>query len=108
MAVLAEETEIAHADVTNINTNTSKIFYVNNHGQAVDVSELESLFTSVGDVESFRMEIHQESQREFGVVEMKTEQQAQDCIERFHGQFVIGQTLSVSASKPKFQVRKLK
>lgn len=86
----------------------SNIFYINNLGQKDDLSELESLFTTVGDVESLRLEIDQKTNRGIGVVEMKTEQQALDCIERFDGHVVIGQTLSVTAGRPKVPQRKLK
>jgi hypothetical protein len=80
----------------------SRIFYVNNLRQASDLSELESMFSLVGDVESQRMESHLHSSRGvgFGVFEMATEQQAADCIERFHGVTLLGYPLSVTAKMP--------
>lgn len=86
----------------------SKTFYVSNLGQAMDLTKLEHFFTTVGDVESLRLVIQQESNRGFGIVEMSTEQQAIDCIERFNGQVVIGQRLSVTANRPKPVLRKQK
>ena len=86
----------------------SNIFYVNNLEQAVDLGALESLFTTVGDVESLRLVKYHESTRLFGIVEMKTPQEAVDCVERFNGQSVVGHTLSMSANKPKPQPRRAK
>jgi len=88
----------------------SKIFYVNNLAQSINLAELESLFTMVGDVESFRVETHPQPYKttSIGVVEMATEQQAADCIERFHGQSALGQTLSVVADKLKYRLEGVK
>ncbi len=85
-----------------------KFFYVNNLGQSADLSEFELLFTTVGDVESLRLESYQESDRGFGVFEMKTEQQAIDCIDRFHGKSLKGQTMSICSNKPKPTPRRRK
>lgn len=64
------------------------------------------MFTMVGDVESFRVETQAQPYKttSIGVVEMATEQQAADCIERFHGQSALGQTLSVVADKLKYRL----
>lgn len=63
------------------------------------------MFTMVGDVQSFRVEAPPQPYKttSIGIVEMATEQQAADCIERFHGQAVSGQTLSVVADKLKYR-----
>ncbi len=83
----------------------NQIFYVNNIRQARDLSELENLFSLVGDVESQRLELHPRSTRGagFGIFVMATQQQAEDCIERFHGTQALGQTLSLTSHKPKCQ-----
>ncbi|MGE0528072.1 MAG: hypothetical protein AB7G93_06680 [Bdellovibrionales bacterium] len=79
----------------------SKTLYIHRLGE-IELSEVEFLFSSVGDVADIRAEIHPDSRigTRFGVVEMATEQQAADCIDRFNGQFKFGQTLSVSSNKP--------
>lgn len=72
----------------------------------MNLAELESLFTMVGDVERFSVETVPDAYKttSIGVVEMATEQQAADCIERFHGQSALGQTLSVVADKLKYRL----
>lgn len=77
-------------------------FYVNNLREAGDLSELEEMFSLVGDVQSQRLVAHEHESRAagVGVFEMASEQQAVDCIERFHGVSALGQTLSVTAKKP--------
>ena len=81
----------------------SKIFYVNNLMQNADLTDLESVFTSVGDIESLQFEIDPLSKRGFGVVEMKTEKQAADCIECFNGKKSDNRLLSLSFLRPNFQ-----
>ncbi len=76
-------------------------FYVSHLGQAFDLSELEMLFTTVGDVKSMRWENIRQGSRRVGIIEMRTDQQASDCIELFNGYNFVGQRLSVSASRPK-------
>jgi hypothetical protein len=79
----------------------NNIFYVKPVGQ-VSLSDLENLFTLVGDVKSIRTEALSLSTvgTRFGVIEMGSEQQAADCIERFNGQEALGLVLSVTASIP--------
>lgn len=80
----------------------SKTFYVNNLGNGLDLVELESVFSTVGDVASMAMEKNPLSTRDssYGIFEMANEQQAADCIERFNGESVSGQRLSVTPHKP--------
>lgn len=68
-----------------------------------DLSALEDLFTTVGDVISRHVELIPESghRTEFGVFEMATEQQTSDCMERFNGyRYSDNRFLSVVASRP--------
>jgi len=87
----------------------NKTLYVNNLRQSADLSDLEDLFSTVGDVETRRLEAHLQSLNGagYGVFEMATERQAADCIERFNGSTALGQTLSVSAAKPECRPAKM-
>lgn len=80
-----------------------RTLYVSNIGQQAKLCALEDLFTTVGDVESFRIEIIPESGHRlgFGVFEMSTEQQASDCVDRFNGSSLQGQVLAIVAGRPK-------
>ncbi len=77
----------------------SAVFYVNNLDQSADLEKLEYLFTTVGDIKSLRLEMHEKTTRGYAVVEMDTEQQAKDCIERFSGFSDLGRALSLSFVK---------
>ena len=79
----------------------SSIIYVNPLGQIL-LSELESLFTLVGDVRSMQARDLTDSAvgTRFGVIEMETPQQAADCIERFNGHQLLGHRLAVTSSEP--------
>ena|ERR1700688_4793015 len=83
------------------------ILYVRHPGQEMDLSELEDLFTTVGDVESCRLELMPETGRttKIGIIQMASQQQAADCVERFHGQLMNGHALSVDLQMPKPVVR---
>jgi len=85
-----------------------RILYVSNVEKVSDLGMLEELFTTVGDVESFRTEVIPESghRMEFGVFEMSTEQQAADCVERFNGQTVNGRQLAIVSKRPARSQRK--
>lgn len=80
-----------------------KLLYVSNVAQVSDLSSLEDLFSTVGDVKAQHLELIPESghRMEFGVFEMLTEQQALDCVERFHGETIDGRRLSVVSQRPK-------
>jgi len=64
----------------------------------VDLSALEDLFTTVGDVERSGFESIRGSIKssKVGILVMATEQQAVDCAARFHGLLINGCPLSVS------------
>ncbi len=67
------------------------------------MSLLEDLFVTVGDVTAQHLELIPESGHrvEFGIFEMSTEQQAADCVERFHGQLMNGKHLAIVSERPK-------
>jgi hypothetical protein len=78
------------------------VLYVSRVSKA-DLSALENLFSTVGDVKSCHVQLIPESghQSEFGVFEMETEQQTYDCAERFNGYcFCEGRNLSVVTQRP--------
>lgn len=79
----------------------NNIFYVSRLG-SISLTELESLFSLVGDVKSAHEEalLHSTVGTQFGVIEMQSEQQASDCIERFNGHEILGQRLSLSKTRP--------
>lgn len=80
----------------------SSTLYVSRVSKA-DISALEDLFMTVGDVQSCRIEAIPESgqQTDFGVFEMATEQQSSDCVERFNGYpYCEGHSLSLTADRP--------
>ena len=80
----------------------SRTLYVSRVEKA-DLSDLEDLFSTVGDVESSNVEKIPDSgqEPEFGIFEMATEQQAMDCAERFNGyNLTNGNYLSVSIQRP--------
>ena len=80
----------------------SKTLYVSNLGQQLDLADLEDLFTTVGDVTSKRLQfLPGISIYEFGVIEMGSEEQAQDCVTRFNGSEMNGHALSVRATMPR-------
>ena len=75
--------------------------YIQNLDASVDSSELESMFTTVGDVASARVSMITNSNGDVrvGYVQMATEEQAADCIDRFNGQSRNGLTLIVREDK---------
>jgi hypothetical protein len=75
--------------LTSEGTNVSRTLYVRHSGQTLDLSALEDLFTTVGDVESARLEA------KMGIFEMSSEQQALDCADRFHGHVLNGNQISI-------------
>jgi RNA recognition motif-containing protein len=68
----------------------------------MDSDDLEEMFGSVGDVTSAIVEIKSVRNRDYrvGYVEMGTDQEAFDGIERFHGQKMGGQVLVVTEDIP--------
>lgn len=81
----------------------NRALQVRHSGRTLDLSAIEDLFTTVGDVEHSRLEVNPESAigSKTGILVMSTEQQASDCAERFNGHVVDGFPLSVNLSGPK-------
>jgi len=79
----------------------SNILYVQHSGQTLDLSALEDLFSTVGDVDRKSLEINPLSPNATmrGVFEMSSVQQALDCATRFHGRVINGHSLSVVSAK---------
>lgn len=79
-----------------------KRLYIRNIHDVVDADRLIELFSSVGDVVAATVEIKliRETNYRVGYVEMATEQQAADGIQRFHGQKIEGQNIVVTEDKP--------
>src|SRR5262245_25866649 len=65
-------------------------------------STLEELFASVGQVVSAKVITDRDSGRSkgFGFVEMSTEQEATDAIEKLNGTEVLGRAIGVSEARP--------
>ncbi len=76
--------------------------YIRNLGNLVDSSELEDMFTTVGEVKSAVVEVVEttSSPRRVGYVQMATEQEARDGIDRFNGQEQDGLILIVTKDEP--------
>lgn len=80
----------------------SSTLYVSRVSEA-DLSALEDLFSTVGDVQSCRVEAIPESgqQTDFGIFEMASAQQSSDCVERFNGYaYSEGRSLGVVSNRP--------
>lgn len=80
---------------------TTKLL-VTNLPPTLDASDLEDLFTVVGDVRRAVVESDSITQASLGIgrVEMSTVQEANDCILHFNGQRVRGSVLAVRADVP--------
>ena len=76
--------------------------YVRNLPAEFDSSDLEDLFTTVGNVLTATIEMDPTTgqSRGHGRVEMSCEREAADCIERFNGYPLQGATLIVHEDKP--------
>lgn len=78
-----------------------KTLYVARVGLASDLGQIEDLFVTVADVQSQRLELILEaSPQPYGVFEMSTEQDASDCLERFHGSELNGKRLTIVSERP--------
>jgi RNA recognition motif-containing protein len=79
-----------------------KKLYITNLAPSIDASELEDIFTTVGNVESAQVAIDDVTGKGLGVgyIVMSTEQEAADCIARFHGQRQDGQVIAVVEDIP--------
>lgn len=81
----------------------NKKLYVGNLDYDVTDSVLEELFSQVGSVESAQVISDKRTGRSrgFGFVEMSTEEEAQQAIDKFDSKEHEGRTLKVSEARPK-------
>lgn len=79
-----------------------KKLYVGNLSFNVDSDQLNSVFAEVGNVDSANIITDRETGRSkgFGFVEMSTEAEAQDAIQKLNGQEFSGRAMNVSEAKP--------
>lgn len=79
-----------------------KKLYVGNLSYSMSDDTLASAFSACGTVESARVITDRDSGRSkgFGFVEMSSDQEAQDAIEKMNGQVVEGRPLNVSEARP--------
>jgi RNA recognition motif-containing protein len=86
-----------------------KRLFVRNLALSVDSSTLESMFMTVGNVESADVILDGSTgtSRGMGYVEMSTEQEALDCISRFHGTKSHGAVLIVTKDEPHIPLPKV-
>lgn len=80
----------------------NKTLYVCHSGQTLDLSAVEDLFTTVGDVKASQFVTAPDSTgaAKLGAIEMVSVQQAIDCAERFNGHLMNGHVLSVDTKHP--------
>ncbi len=80
-------------------TNT---LHVSNLPLSLDSSMLEDIFTMIGNVRSAQvlLDVVSGANRRFGLVEMSTEDEAQDCIRYFNGQIRDDNALVVRENTP--------
>lgn len=76
--------------------------FVRNFGDQVDLSDLESLFGTVGTVEKvdFQQESFKGVERMVAYVQMSSREEAEDSIARFHGHKIDGHHMIVTEDKP--------
>ena len=81
----------------------AKKLYVGNLTYNVSESDLETLFTEFGTVQSAQIIVDRDSNRSkgFGFVEMDTEAQAQAAIQGLHEREHDGRRLTVNEAKPR-------
>ena len=80
----------------------SKKLYVSNLAFAMSDSTLEELFGAIGQVVSAKVITDRDTGRSkgFGFVEMSTDQEATDAIEKLNGTEVLGRAIGVSEARP--------
>lgn len=80
----------------------SKKLYVGGLAYAVDDAVLESLFAEVGKVDSAKViqDFQTGRSKGFGFVEMSTQQEAADAIQKLNGTTHEGRTIIVSEARP--------
>jgi len=74
----------------------NKTVLVGNVAAGMDTSDLEVMFSTVGNVEKISFNTDSSTGRTRCLVEMSTPMEANDCVDRFHGQDLNGNTLRVS------------
>lgn len=79
-----------------------KKLYIGNLSYSVDSHQLTDLFTQVGTVESANVIMDRDSGRSkgFGFVEMGSDTEAQNAIQKFNGSEFGGRAMNVSEAKP--------
>jgi RNA recognition motif-containing protein len=80
-----------------------KKLYVGNLGYAVSASELETMFTAHGTVQSAQVIVDRDTGRSkgFGFVEMGSDQEAQAAIAALNGKDTNGRALKVNEANPR-------
>lgn len=81
----------------------NKNLYIGNLSQEVTEEDLKANFSEVGKIVSVTIikDKFTGLNRGFGFVEMETEKEAQDAIQRFNGGQLLGNTISVNEARPK-------
>lgn len=74
----------------------NKVVQVGNVAASMDTSDLDILFSTVGNVEKITFVTDPATGRVRCLVEMSTSMEANDCVDRFHGQDLNGQAITVS------------
>ena len=74
----------------------NKTVLVGNFAASTDTSDLDVMFSTVGNVEKISFVTDATTGRTRCLVEMSTPDEANDCVDRFHGQDLNGQTITVS------------
>lgn len=85
----------------------NKKLYVSNLPFAMTSESLNEIFGTYGSVLSAKVITDRDSGRSkgFGFVEMETEDQAQEAINKLNGQEIQGRTLTVAVAKPQTEQR---
>ena len=80
-----------------------KKLYVGNLGYGVTDSDLETMFTAHGSVQSAQVIMDRDTGRSkgFGFVEMASDQEAQTAIAALNGKDTNGRALTVNEAKPR-------
>ncbi len=80
-----------------------KNLYVGNLAMEVTEEDLKANFSEVGKVVSVTVvkDKYTGLSRGFGFVEMETEKEAQEAIQKFNGGQLLGKTLTVNEARPK-------
>ena len=81
----------------------NKNLYIGNLSVKVTEEDLKANFSEVGKVVSVNIvkDKYTGLSRGFGFVEMETEKEAQEAIQRFNGGQLLGNTLTVNEARPK-------